>query len=117
MKKTELVLVETVSMFRHRYVVEVPKDKSEWALDTVVMNEAKEFSQKWLDETIVSHRIISEKDALNICDQDNDYTKSWEVEKKKEVFFTPWIENESSNQSKDGKAKKGSSKKQKAHSN
>lgn len=34
--ETELVMVETVSMFRMRYVVEVPKGKKEWAGDTVV---------------------------------------------------------------------------------
>ena len=52
-EETQWVLVETVSMFRERYMVEVPvgtdrygKDKSEWALDTVVLEEAKEFSQK-----------------------------------------------------------------------
>ena len=44
-KETEWVLVECVSTFRMRYMVEVPKDKSEYALDTVTMNEAKEFSQ------------------------------------------------------------------------
>lgn len=92
--KTELVLVETVSMFRHRYVVEVPAGKAEYALDTVVMNEANEFSQKFLDETIVSHRVISKDDALELSDQDNDYTVSWSPEKKVEVFFTPWKENE-----------------------
>lgn len=72
-QETELVLVECISQFRNRYLVEVPKGKEEWALDTVTMNEAKEFSQKHLTETIVSSRIISEQDALVICKQDNDY--------------------------------------------
>ena len=89
-KKTELVLVETVSLFRHQYVVEVPMGNKEWALDTVVMNEATEFSQKFLDETVVSHRMINEEEALNLCDQENDYAKTWDLDKKKEVFFTPW---------------------------
>jgi hypothetical protein len=96
-KKTQLVLVETVSMFRMRYVVEVPvgtdnynNDKSLWALDTVTMNEAQEFSQEHLDETIVSHRVVSKKEALALCDIDNDYTKSWSKDKKIETFFTPW---------------------------
>ena len=96
-KKTQLVLVETVSMFRMRYVVEVPvgtddfnNDKSLWALDTVTMNEAEEFSQEHLGETIVSHRVVSKKEALALCDIDNDYTKSWSKDKKIETFFTPW---------------------------
>lgn len=92
----QLVLVETVSMFRMRYVVEVPvgvddygNDKTLWALDTVVMEDAKEFSQKHLDETIVSHRVVSMDEALALCDEDNDYTASWPTEKKIETFFTP----------------------------
>ena len=72
-QEMDLVLVECVNQFRIRYLVEVPKGKQEWALDTVVMNEAKEFSQEHLGETIVSSRVISEKDALALCKQDNNY--------------------------------------------
>lgn len=86
--KKEWVLVETVSMFRMRYMVEVPKGKSEYALDTVVCHEAKEFSQKHLDETIVSHRVVSKKEALAICDEDNNYCTSWTKDKKESAFFT-----------------------------
>lgn len=91
-KKTEWVLVEAVSMFRMRYMVEVPVGKSEYALDTVVMQEAKEFSQQFLDETIVSHRVLSKKDALELCDTDNEYTKTWDVSTKEKNFFTEWKE-------------------------
>ena len=99
MKKidTQFVLVECVSMFRERYVVEVPtgidafgKDKAEWALDTVTMEEAKEFSQKHLDETIVSHRVLTHDEVIKLCDKDNDYCKDWPDEKKFEVFVTEW---------------------------
>lgn len=72
-QEKELVLVECINQFRIRYLVEVPKGKQEWALDTVTMNEAKEFSQEHLTETIISSRIISEQDALVLCKQDNDY--------------------------------------------
>ncbi len=87
-KETEWVMVECISTFRERYMVEVPKGKSEYALDTVTMNEAKEFSQEHLGETIVSHRVVSKDEALAICDQDNDYTKSWDNETKIKNFFT-----------------------------
>lgn len=82
------VLIETVSMFRMRYVVEAPDDHPEWALDTVSTNEAKEFSQEHLGETIVSHRVVTEEEALQICDVDNDYLKSWDSDQKKNVLFT-----------------------------
>jgi hypothetical protein len=88
------VLVETIQTFRHRYMVEAPLHNPEWALDTVTMEEAKEFSQEWLGETIVSHRIVSEREALNLCDKDNSYLKDWTDEQKKKAFFTHEGENQ-----------------------
>lgn len=78
----ELVLVECISTFRMRYVVEVPKGKKEWALDTVVMNEAEELSQEHLGEQIVSHRVIDEAEYIRIFNEDNDYLKSWDDKHK-----------------------------------
>jgi hypothetical protein len=85
---TQWVLVECVSQFRQRYMVEVPIGKTDWALDTVAMEEAKEFSQKYLGETIVSHRVLSKEDAIKMCDVDNDYCKEWDEEVKIKNFFT-----------------------------
>jgi len=97
--ETQWVLVECVSTFRDRYMVEVPigtdthgKDKTEWALDTVTMNEAKTFSSEHLGEQIVSHRVVSKEEALSLCDKDNDYTTSWDEELKMQNFFTTWKE-------------------------
>jgi hypothetical protein len=94
-EETQLVLVECVSMFRMRYLVEVPigtdnygHDKKEWALDTVSMEEAKEFSQKHIGENIISSRVLSKEEALSLCDQDNDYARSWPEEQKIGQFFT-----------------------------
>ena len=101
MKKieTQWVLVEAVSMFRERYMVEVPvgadrygKDKAEWALDTVTLGEAKEFSQEHLGETIVSHRVVTREDALAMCDEENGYAKKWNDELKIQTFFTVMTE-------------------------
>ena len=92
---TEWVLVETVSQFRERYMVEVPIGKQLWALDTVVMNEAKEFSQAHLGEQIVSHRVVTKEEALALSDADNDYTaEAWDEELKMKNFFTNWKDNE-----------------------
>jgi len=101
MKKieTQWVLVETVSMFRERYMVEVPvgtdsygNDKADWALDTVTLEEAKEFSQEHLGETIVSHRVVTKEEALALCDKDNVYAKPWNDELKMQSFFTTMAE-------------------------
>jgi hypothetical protein len=67
----DLVLVETVSMFRMRYLVKVPKGKAEWALDTVTTNEAEEWTQTHLDENIVSHRVVNSDEAMRIFREDN----------------------------------------------
>ena len=90
---TEWVLVETVSQFRERYMVEVPIGKQLWALDTVTLNEAKEFSQEHLGETIISHRVVSVEEALSMCDRDNAYCSSWSDDKKMDAFFTKEGEN------------------------
>lgn len=85
---TEFVLVETVSTFRHQYVVEVPRGKAEWALDTVVMGEADEFSQGHVDENIFSYRTVTRQEVLDLCDKQNDYAAEWSDAKKFEVFVT-----------------------------
>ena len=82
------VLVEAISTFRQRYMVQAPVDHPEYALDTVACGEAKEFSQEWLGETIVSSRVVERTEALQICDEDNDYAAGWEDEYKMTTFFT-----------------------------
>jgi len=91
-EETEWVLVECVSTFRERYMVEVPKGQELWALDTVTMNEAKEFSQEHIGEQIVSHRVVTKEEALAMCTKDNDYCSSWEDDVKIKNFFTTWPE-------------------------
>lgn len=86
--ETEFVLVEAIQMYRMRYVVEVPKGKTEWAGDTVTMNEAKEFSQKDLGETITTMRAVSREEILKLCDEDNSYVKSWNIDAKFKSFVT-----------------------------
>lgn len=59
-----LYLVETITTFRHYYVVDC--ESAEHAEDTIVMEEAAELDQKCLGETIVSTREITytEYDSL-----------------------------------------------------
>ena len=77
-------IVETVSVFRHRYVVEAKEE--EHAADTVVMElgnpDFREFSQKHVDESITDVREISKEEYLTLFDRDNDYLKSWTDEQK-----------------------------------
>jgi hypothetical protein len=76
-------LVETVSVFRMRYVVEA-KTASD-ARDEVTMSvgdDFKEFSQLHLDEMISSTREIDQAEYLRIFDEDNVYLKDWTEEQK-----------------------------------
>lgn len=82
------VLVEAIQSYRMRYMVEAPATNPEYAMDDVTMQTAKEFSQLALPEVITSHRVISEQEALELSDIDNDYTKSWTSQQKLKAFFT-----------------------------
>ena len=82
----KLVMVEALSQYRMRYVFEV-EDDIDHALDEYVMIESttdlKEFSQLHLEPSVIlSHREITKEEYLNIFNEDNDYLKSWDDEKK-----------------------------------
>lgn len=76
-------LVETISMFRMRYVIEA--DNAEHAKDEVTMNndgQLKEFSQLHVDEMITSAREIDREEYLRLFNEDNDYLQEWDEEQK-----------------------------------
>jgi hypothetical protein len=75
-------LVETVSMFRMRYVIEA--NNAEHAKDEVTANngELYEFSQLHVDEMITSVREIDQSEYLRQFDEDNEYLKEWADEDK-----------------------------------
>jgi hypothetical protein len=76
-------LVETISMFRMRYVVEALEDTH--ACDEVTMNNdgnLHEFSQVHLDEIITSTRQLTDEEYISLFNQDNDYLQSWTDEQK-----------------------------------
>ena len=77
-------LVETLITYRMRYVVSCKSE--EHAEDTVTMEEAPEFSQKCLGETIIGSRRVEHDEILAMCDADNDYCKSWTTEHKYKTF-------------------------------
>jgi hypothetical protein len=81
----KIILVEAVSMFRMRYVIEA--ESAEHACDEVVCNHdgrLREFSQKHLDEIITSTRELTQAEYLQLWDEDNDYLASWSDDQKLE---------------------------------
>ena len=95
-EEKKLYLVETVSMFRMRYVVEARE--AGHAEDEFVMEigkeSFKEFSQHHMDEVIISTRELSATDYMNLFDTDNDYLKSWDIEQKMSMINTIEYEDE-----------------------
>ncbi len=76
-------LVETISVFRMRYVVEA--NNASDAKDEVTMSndgQLHEFSQLHIDEMITSTREIDRAEYLRMFDEDNDYLKGWDEEQK-----------------------------------
>ena len=87
---SKLVIVECVSMFHMRYVVETPDDHPEYALDSVVGNEAEEFDQEHLGETIVSHRVVTEDEVLAEYEKPSlAYLSGWTKEQKLRTVYRP----------------------------
>lgn len=105
-QEEKYVVVTTVSTFRERYCVPVsklqelnpdvditndPAKQVEWANDSVTAEEIKEFSQKWLGETILDTFILDEERALMLFNRDNEYLSDWTDEKKIE-WMHDWKE-------------------------
>jgi len=64
-------LVETISIFRHRYMIECKNINH--AKDEVIMNAAEEFSQKHIEENIFSCREITDEEVPILYFNDNPY--------------------------------------------
>jgi hypothetical protein len=92
---SKIVLVETISTFRHVYAIELEDNEpNEYALDDVTMVgagsedfELEEFSQEHISEDIFSHRVVSEDEYIRLFDEMNDYLKEWPTDQKKKFLY------------------------------
>lgn len=85
----EYVLVKTISTFEHTYILPIEEEMSiKDHLDYITCNEVEETSQVHVDECILpnSVRAITEQEAIEIFDRENDYLKDWSLEQKKKLF-------------------------------
>lgn len=73
-------LVETISYFRHSYVIDCRSESD--AKDTVAMNEAEEMSQTHVDESIINCREIDDQEYLRVFNKENDYLSGWTDKEK-----------------------------------
>ena len=94
---SKIVLVETVSTFRHVYAVRVDdQDPADYALDDVALNMGEdtisEVVQNHIAEDIFSHRVVTEDEYLEFFDRENEYLKHWPKEKKMEFIYYKYAE-------------------------
>ena len=97
-------MVETISMFKIKYCVEVPDDVEEgayptspinYAMDTVVCNEAKEFTQKYLEEVISDANEVTLEEAIAQYRKDEPTLgEAWDDETIIKNHITPVGKNE-----------------------
>ena len=81
MSKKRWVLVNAISMFHMKYVVEVEEDgEAVWACDTVTCDEAKEFTQKHLDEVILDWKEIPEEELIEMFRDQEPILGQWDDE-------------------------------------
>lgn len=94
---SKYVMVDSISMFRMRYVVEVPDDveqgkypctPEDYAKDSVTCEDVREFSQEHLDEVISSVREVTKEEAIEQFKKDQDYLYSWSDEQIVKNAFT-----------------------------
>jgi hypothetical protein len=72
-------LVETVSMFRMRYVVEA--EEPDHAADEVCMEGAEEFGQRHVAENIINVREVSDDEIPKLFFEDHPYLEGWGPER------------------------------------
>tara|TARA_R110000796_G_scaffold3035_4_gene11558 strand:- start:3698 stop:4030 length:333 start_codon:yes stop_codon:yes gene_type:complete len=82
----KLVMVESFLTYRIRHVIQLNEsDPTEWAMDTVAMGEADEFSQLCLGDQISSHRVVSEEECFQIFKEDNEYLNEISYDRMMEI--------------------------------
>jgi len=84
-------VVTTIQTFKHRYVIaedrlqelnsESPVEL-DWADDVVTCEDMDEFSQKFINESIIESEWMEENDVLEMFDKDNEYLAEWSKDQK-----------------------------------
>ncbi len=104
--KSDYVVVDTISVFKQRYII--PRDEVErmnedmvgtekltkqWAQESVESEEVKEFSQRWLGETVTNVDIVDTEKALSLFKDDNEQLSEEWSQAKQLDFITDWKDN------------------------
>ena len=101
--KSDYVVVDTISVFKQRYIIprdEVQKLNEEvhltdklarqWSQECVEAEEVKEFSQRWLGETVTNIDIVDTVKALKYFQEDNEQLSEEWSQAKQLDFINDW---------------------------
>ena len=104
--KSDYVVVDTVSMFKQRYIVpreEVQKWNEEikltdklaklWAQESVEAEEIKEFSQRWLGETVTNVDFVDTEKVLKLFKDDNEKLSEEWTQARQLDYINDWKDN------------------------
>ena len=101
--KNDYVVIDTVSIFKQRYIIpreEVQKFNEEmkltddlakqWSQESVECEEVKEFSQRWLGETVTTIDFADTQKELDLFKADNkDLSEEW-TQAKQLDYINDW---------------------------
>lgn len=101
--KNDYVVVDTVSIFKQRYII--PREElkkmnedvtfsdtfaKQWAEESVGCEEVKEFSQRWLGEQVTNIDFADTEKVLRLFKDDNEeLSKEWSQAKQLD-FINDW---------------------------
>jgi hypothetical protein len=101
--KSDYVVVDTVSIFKQRYII--PREEiqkwnedvkltdalaKQWAHEAVDGEEVKEFSQRWLGETVTNVDFADTQKVLDLFKIDNEeLSKEW-TQSKQLDYINDW---------------------------
>lgn len=104
--KSDYVVVDTISVFKQRYIIpreEVQRFNEEvaltdklaklWSQESVEAEEVKEFSQKWLGETVTNIDFANTEKVLKIFKEDNEQLSEEWSQAKQLDFINNWKDN------------------------
>ena len=101
--KSDYVVVDTVSTFKQRYIIpreEVQRFNEEmkltdklaklWAQESVESEEVKEFSQRWLGETVTNVDFAGTEKVLQFFKEDNEQLSEEWSQAKQLDYINDW---------------------------
>ena len=104
--KSDYVVIDTISVFKQRYIVpreEVQKWNEEikltdklakvWAQESVEAEEVKEFSQRWLGETVTNIDFADTQKVLNLFKEDNERLSEEWTQARQLDYINDWKDN------------------------